>query len=182
MVLSQRRTNCKLFSFCLTPWVYASLWRRIKINYLCTKAALVYNLLFKKGAYMSSFICRNGVTNKSWLTPSTVAARCNCSAHTVLSLRCRTCEKLEESSEITLPDLRITPERSSCPAPHLLLVQNGCKPNNNKHVTCFPNNKLPFMKPGRYVIHSKVSSTPCSPTYINNVHILGHKYCTMWQI
>jgi len=46
---------------------------------------------------------------------------------------------------------------------------------NNKHVTYIPNNKLPFMKSERYVIHSKVCTTPYCLAYINNVSLLGHK-------
>ena len=66
---AEKKLTCKLFSFYLTPWVFASLWWRIRINYLCIKVAFVYNPLFQRGPYMPSFRCRNWVTNKgSWTT------------------------------------------------------------------------------------------------------------------
>ena len=137
--------TCKLFSFCSTPWLYASPLWKIRINYLCIKAAFMYNRLFQRGAYMPWFRCRNGISNKCWTAPSTVSVRRNYIAHTILSLKCRKREKLEESSIKTPPDLRFTPECSSCPATHLLLVHIGFKPNYKKLVTFFPKNKRPLM-------------------------------------
>ena len=130
--------------------------------------------------FKKALICRHSDAGIESLTkvvepPNTVAVRNNCSAHTILSLKCRTCEKLEESSEITLPDLRFTPECSYCTAPHLLLVQTECKPNNNKQVTCFPNKKLPLMTSERFVNHSKVASALYCPTYTKQFPLLGHK-------
>jgi hypothetical protein len=137
--------------------------------------------------FQEALICLHADAGMESLTkvdepPNTVAVRSNCSAHTILSLKCRTREKLEESSEITLPDLRITPECSFCPAPHLLVVQTECKPSNTKIATSFSNNKLALMTSGRYVINSTVGSTLYCPANINNVPFLGHKECAMWQI
>jgi len=130
--------------------------------------------------FKEALICRHSDAGIESLTkvvepPNTVAVRNNCSAHTILSLKCRTREKLEESSEITLPDLRFAHECSYCPAPHLNLFQTGCKPNKNKQVICFTNNKLPLMTSDRYVIHSKVVSTLCRSAYTNYTPLLGHK-------
>ena len=188
MVLSQTRLDMRKKGWpanCLASiwhWVYASLWWRVRINDLCTKAVFVHNLCFKE-----ELICLHSDAGMESLTkvdepPTQQYFRRNCSAHTILSLKCRTREKLEESSEITLSDLRITPECSSCLAPLYFLVQTECKPKNTKKLTSFSNNKLPLMTSGRYVIHSTLGSTLYCPAYINNVPFLGHKVCTMWQI
>ena len=135
----------------------------------------------KIGCIKEVLICHHSDAGMESLTkadepPITVAVRSNFSAHTFLSLKCRTREKLEERSEVTLPDLRFAHECSYCTAPHLLLLHNGCKPyKRNKHTTCFSNNKLLLMTSGRYVIHITVFSTLYCPAYVNNVPLLDHK-------
>jgi hypothetical protein len=115
-------STCKLFSFYLTIWLYSAYSDgdtlsirlavlKIRINYLCTITALLYSQLFPKVAFMTWFRCRNGVTNKIWWPPpppppppppQTLVVPNKCSAHTVLTLKCRTCEKLGDCFEITV--------------------------------------------------------------------------------